>query len=170
MKSFLRYFLIVIIAFGVGYAVGQQSPRSMLLPNSSFTEAQDFVQAHGTWVIAEDLQQGIPYQTSYITCIREWDHCIDSNASVEKTSQNAQYLSAHAELYEIESWTPTEIVTKPNQSGCVQYVLRLDRANKHVSGIRTTTKTDGTCAGADLRNLTLQLLSGDDALARHRSK
>jgi hypothetical protein len=140
--------------------------RNVLLPSKTLNTDDGFVSASGTLVIVEDKKQGVPLQTTDITCVKQWNHCIDANASLDNFNGGPLMLASSVSLYEIDSWTDSKIVTKSDEAACVSYVFTLDLINKEVSGIRTTQRTDGICEGVDLRPLNLRLMNGIDALQR----
>ena len=172
MRRFLSALTFTVLGLVVGFFIGSRlaapSPDNVLLPSKTFNTHDGFVSASGTLVIVEDKKQGVPLQTTDITCIKQWNHCINANASLNSFNGGSPMLASSVSLYEIDSWTDTKIVTKPDETGCVSYVLTLDLINKELTGVRTTKRTDGLCDGIDLRPLNLRLINGIDAIERMR--
>jgi hypothetical protein len=106
-----------------------------------------YVSAAGTWTIAgEDLAS--PEQTSRIECHRETGRCTESTAIIDHASSGRLL------------WDQHELVTKPRQYGCVRYVRRFNRVQGSVTGIRSTTASDGLCKAVDKSEKHLLLADG----------
>jgi hypothetical protein len=174
MRRLLKPLAFSLLGLLVGVYLGTKmaapGPDTILLPFKSFNAMDGFVTAAGTVVIVEDNEQGVPLQTTDLTCIREWNHCIDARASLNSLNGGTPMLASDISLHEIESWTDVKIVTKPDDTACVSYVYTLDLTNKEVTGVRTTKRTNGLCEGVDLRPLNLRMMNGLDALQRAKQK
>ena len=102
-----------------------------------------FVHANGTWQIQGD-DSGAPEQTTSIDCFRERGECVVTNAVVRDTD-GTHVLTLDSNYYEIERWDLQEIVTKPLELACVRYVIRVNRVQKSVTGVRSTISKEGLC-------------------------
>lgn len=122
-----------------------------------------FVSAQGTWTIANE-KQAWPEQTSKIECVKDSRTCREAAASISRGLGGGESprLSVNTETYEIERWDQHEIVTKPLDTlfGCVRYVLRLNRLQKSVTGIRSTISNKGLCKGSEAGEKHLVLMDG----------
>jgi hypothetical protein len=119
-----------------------------------------FVKVQGTWIL-EGEDQGIPLQRSEITCVREWNHCVQATASLEfYGSDSTGVMSVETTLQEIQRWDEFEIVTAPDDKACVRYTMRISRRQKSVTGLRTTLTTKDLCKGVEDRDIRLKLVDG----------
>jgi hypothetical protein len=114
-----------------------------------------YVMAEGTWTII-NAEAGIPLQTSRIFCNQRNATCIEASASLGAD----MVLAADLDIYEIERWDKNEILTKPLQKLCVQYVRLFNRAQNSINGIRTTLSRDGLCKGIEQRSIYTELSDG----------
>lgn len=119
-----------------------------------------YVSGKGTWVLT-NAKSGLPEQTTYIECQRDQHICIESTAILSRGTIN-KHLQVNTDRYEIERWDAYEIVTKPRETlgGCVRYVLKFNRVQKSVSGLRSTISTEGLCKGVDTKELHMILSDG----------
>ncbi len=117
-----------------------------------------YVSAQGTWTMSGE-ESGMPEQTSLIKCDRQLGTCIEATGIVNHHELGAT-LSVNIETYGIERWDEVEIVTKPLQFGCVRYTLRINRTQKSVSGIRSTTSDTEHCKFLDNTEKYLTLEDG----------
>jgi len=117
-----------------------------------------YVSAKGTWVLTGE-KMGLPEQTSHIQCFRDRRVCIEAIALIEGRGEN-RLLTLTSDEYEIERWDDYEIVTKPKQFGCVRYIRRVNRVQKSVTGLRSTTSTDELCKGLETKELHTTLSDG----------
>lgn len=116
---------------------------------------KEYVYAQGSFVI-DGIDQGIPEQTSKISCFRRWNHCIESVASIVE-----DLLSVDTILFEVERWDEYEIVSKPNDTSfCTRYTLRVHRLQKAVFKQRSTKTNEGPCEGIMTEDLPMKLVSG----------
>jgi hypothetical protein len=125
-----------------------------------FTDLWDsgYVSASGTWVISGE-RLGFPEQTSKINCDRSLRTCTEATAILSGGGGDRR-LSVDIDTYEIERWDEHDIATKPLQFGCTRYVTRLNRLQKSVTAIRSTTSNDGMCSGTDRAEKYLVLTDG----------
>jgi len=117
-----------------------------------------YVSAKGTWTLTGE-KMGLPEQTTHIQCFRDRRVCIEATALIEGSSET-RLLTVDSDEYEIERWDDYEIVTSPKQFGCVRYIRRLNRLQKSVTGLRSTTSTDELCKGVETRELHMTLSDG----------
>lgn len=117
-----------------------------------------YVSARGTWVISGE-QMALPEQTSRIDCHRHFGTCTEATAIVSADGDN-RHLSVNIDTYEIESWDKHEIITKPLQFECTRYIRRVNRAQKSITGIRSTTSNEDTCKAIDRSEKHLVMTKG----------
>ncbi|MBY0507898.1 MAG: peptidoglycan-binding protein [Bryobacteraceae bacterium] len=117
-----------------------------------------FVRANGTWTISGD-KMADPVQTTEITCSKESGTCREATAKILGDS-GTRSLYVDTDIYEIASWDEKEIVTKPLEFDCTQYIRRISRTQKSVTGIRSTISREGTCASVANMDLFLVLVDG----------
>ena len=137
------------------------SPIS-LRPKRVFTERWDRgdVSADGTWTVAREPMVW-PEQTSNITCERAQAVCREATALISGKGSN-RILTVELHTYEIERWNDQEIVTKPLQFGCTGTVRRWNRAQKSVTGLRSTTSSEGSCRAVEREEVDLVLEDGNE--------
>lgn len=114
-----------------------------------------YVSATGTWEISGE-KQAWPIQTSSIECIRSIENCREATAILD----SGVILRLETEHYQIERWDQNEIVTKPLQYECVRYIIRINRVQNSVTGIRSTAASTPSCALTEKTEKYLVLRSG----------
>lgn len=127
-----------------------------------------YASARGTWTIPGE-EMGQATQTSAIECDREIGTCTESTAVVSGQGSDRS-LSLDIDVYQIERWDGIELVTKPLQFGCTRYVRRFNKVQKSVTGIRSTTSTEGVCKELDKTEKHLILTDGFEVAQRLRRK
>jgi len=113
------------------------------------------VWARGTWVLGGE-KMSLPEQTTLLECYRDRGVCTEATAIVSKRRS----LTVDIDEYKIERWDDYEIVTQPKQFECVRYVRRFNRAQKTVTGLRSTTSTEGFCKGVEGKEMHMTLSDG----------
>ena len=143
----------------LGYRLGADLSRRVVLPSYFYNDMGDYVSAHGTWVMAGELQAW-PVQTTKVTCTIDDMLCRETTAIVSDGIWDP-VLSVLEEVHEIARWDTQEIVTQPKDKGCVRYILTIDRQHRQVLGRRITIDaTSPPCKGMDLREFQLRLVDG----------
>jgi hypothetical protein len=123
-----------------------------------------FVSADGTWtVVGEDMAS--PEQTSNITCDLTDALCREARATISGTGLDRR-LTVDLFTFEIERWNEREIVTKPLQFGCTGTAHRWDRTGQSVTGVRSTTSSEGSCRTAERIERRLVLEDGNEVSRR----
>ena len=117
-----------------------------------------YVSASGTWVLQND-KMGEPEQTSKINCNRNLNTCTEAVAIIQGQGSDRS-LSIDINTYEIEHWDDHEIISKPLDFGCTRYVLRINRLQKSVTGIRSTISNEDMCKGVDTSEKYMVLTDG----------
>jgi len=119
-----------------------------------------YVSAKGTWVLINE-KMAEPEQTTHLQCFRERHMCIGATANVSGEG-GKKIVSVDADVYEIERWDDHEIVTKPRETSgrCVRYVLKFNRVQKSVTGLRSTISTEGPCKAIEAKELHMLLSDG----------
>ncbi len=133
------------------------------LPPFLFTDAMwdQYVSAEGTFVI-EGEKQGMPLQTSKITCWRSWNACVEATASIFPSDWSI--INVDMDFHEIERWDEHEIVTKPDDKLCVRYSMRISRMQKSVAKLRSTIDQGPACKGiVENRDFEINLVGGSEA-------
>src|SRR5215510_13386291 len=113
------------------------------------------VWARGTWVLGGE-KMSLPEQTTLLECYRDRGVCTEATAIVSKRRS----LTVDIDEYKIERWDDYEIVTQPKQFECVRYVRRFNRTQKTVTGLRSTTSTEGFCKGVEGKEMHMTLSDG----------
>ncbi|MBL0125653.1 MAG: hypothetical protein IPP88_24320 [Betaproteobacteria bacterium] len=118
------------------------------------------VQAGGSWV-SKDAATG-NLQTATIDCVKSRMQCMESSAQV--SVNEGGLLETAQTVFDIESWTESEIRTKVAQKPCVSRTLTLDIPNKQVKSVATAGKSpDATCKTAIVGEQTSSLVAGKQA-------
>lgn len=135
-----------------------------LYPNSfSFGDMfwdKGTVVAQGTWSIVGDSQAN-PEQVTNIVCHRDDMRCYSATAVKLGDGPNSG-LSSDFEMYDVERWDASEIVTKPNDFACARYVYRINRVQKSVTGTRSKISKAKECDPIYNKEITLKLVDGGD--------
>jgi hypothetical protein len=127
------------------------------------------VHVTGTWSIVGDVQAQ-PVQHTSIKCYKFEKKCYAATAIQGAQELGGGYISAEVEVYEIERWDNSEIVTKPYDYFCTRYVYRINRLQKSVTGTRSTISTGGECKALDRNELTLKMVDGGEVARQLRGK
>lgn len=115
-----------------------------------------FLSVQGSWL--SDTELGTPVQTSHIICMKDYMLCTEAIAQISDIS--GPFLSVSNELYDIDVWNNTEILTKPKDFACVRYITRFDLIQKQVTQTRTTLSMEGMCQGTDKEPIHFHLGNG----------
>jgi hypothetical protein len=119
-----------------------------------------YVSGKGTWVLT-NAKTAWPEQTTHIQCRHAQRICIEATAVLTGEGRN-RTVSVDTDVYEIERWDDREIVTKPRETsfGCVRYVLKFNRVQRSVTGLRSTISTEGLCEGIEAKEMHMILSDG----------
>jgi hypothetical protein len=83
--------------------------------------------------------------TSRITCMQEFQRCIDSTASLVNGS--APELQVHTHVYDVKEWDDNKIVSLPyDGEACVISILRISRNPLVVTRFVSLKSSPGPCA------------------------
>lgn len=131
------------------------------IPKFNFEGSQwpEMVSAHGTWAVPNlPVQEAL--QTSQISCHRKWNLCTVSTAKLAP-GYTATLLS-YTNVYEIETWNESEIVTTSANTGtCVSTVLHIQRKEQSVTRLTTFEQSDsGACAKMAPKEFPMHLADG----------
>jgi peptidoglycan hydrolase-like protein with peptidoglycan-binding domain len=97
------------------------------LPPQTFhdQEWEKWVEVQGSWMLKEGNTDDV-LQTSRITCMREFERCIESTASLVNAS--VPRLKVHTLVYDIKEWNDANIVSAPyDGEACAVSILRISR-------------------------------------------
>jgi hypothetical protein len=130
------------------------------LPNKSIVFNmwdQGYIKAEGTWRFKyNDISS--PERTSCIECYKKKGICIDAQAHIQRLM--GAMLFSNVDLYEIERWDETEIVTKPLDFSCQRYIIRFNRTSNTVSAIRSPISNNPECKGSSKTEMHMVLSDG----------
>lgn len=172
LRKLIRYVEIFVVAILLIYAALIYRELKMLraapvvLPAYWFNAATEFgqvqrVQARGSWVAKEASPEFL--HTTTIECIKAKMQCMESSAVV--AVNDGRFLESIHTLYEIESWTETEIHTKTDVQPCTTRTLSLDIANKQAKNVVVNRPTAATCKTGIPDEQTFNLVTGFQANA-----
>lgn len=113
------------------------------------------VEAFGTWVI-DNGKAAFPFQTTRIVCYRDLGICFVATAQI--AIGNILYLDT--DLYEVGRWDAHEIETKPRDGICSRFIIRINRVQKSVTGIRSNIRQGGLCAKETYKKIHTRLEDG----------
>lgn len=176
IKAYEKNRGIPITGDPLAYETFRQVSKDLDLVNTNHVYPGDFsftdfmwdygyLLAEGTWIIVGDSQSE-PEQTTTISCRRSEDKCYAATAT--KGGGSSGYISSTMEIYEVERWDNFEIVTKPYDYRCTRYVIRLNRVQKSVIGIRSKVSNSKECKVVEDKEFTLKLVDGGEAIKELR--
>ncbi len=85
-----------------------------------------WVEVQGTWMLKEGNTDDVLH-TSRITCMREFQRCIASTASLVNAS--VAQLLVHTHVYDIKEWDQDKIVSHPyDGEPCANSILRISKS------------------------------------------
>jgi hypothetical protein len=159
-KIYALCVLLVVIAGVEGWIIYvEKDVRNIALGSYTYSDPGfDYIKIKGTWLSDSDL--AYPVNTAEITCVKKTNTCTDSRAEISED----KFLFLSNTPYEIETWSNTEITTKPEVSlaGCTRYTMRIDRVQKQLTATRTTINTEGDCSITQKDPIHLHLGDGWD--------
>ncbi|MDT7041019.1 peptidoglycan-binding domain-containing protein [Candidatus Nitronereus thalassa] len=131
------------------------------IPKFNFKDEHwpETVSAHGTWAV-ENLPVAEALQTSQISCHRKWNLCAVSTAKL--SPGYTPTLLSYTNIYEVETWNDTDIITKPSKTGtCVSTILQIRKEENSVTRLTSFERSnDGPCATVTARDIPMQLADG----------
>lgn len=108
------------------------------------TEWENWVEVQGSWMLKEGNTDDI-LQTSRITCMREFQRCIDSTASL--INANVPQVQVHTHVYDIKQWDENQIVSSPyDGEACAISILRISKKPPLVTRFVSLKKDPGPCS------------------------
>ena len=132
------------------------------LPNYKFdgNHWKETVIAYGTWAL-ENLPVQEALQTSQLSCHKTWNICTVSTAKL--VPGYTATLMSQANLYEVQTWNDSEIVTKSLKTGpCHATLLRIQREEKSVTRVTSIApSSEEACQNVPAsREIEMQLADG----------
>lgn len=104
---------------------------------------ETWIDVQGSWMLKEGNNDDV-LRTSRITCMREFQRCIDSTASL--VNGNAPYLKVHTHVYDVKEWDEHKIVSQPyDGEGCAISILRISKKPLVVTRFVTVQSSPGAC-------------------------
>jgi hypothetical protein len=107
-------------------------------------EWDKWVEVQGSWMLKEGNTDDV-LRTSRISCMREFQRCIDSTASLVNTS--VPQLKVHTHVYDIKEWDDDKIVSFPyDGEACALSILRISKKPTVITRFVTLQGKPGICA------------------------
>ena len=167
LRRIIRYAEIIVVTILLVYAgliyreVRMLRAAPVVLPAYWFNAATDGgqvsrVQARGSWVSKEASPEFL--HTTAIECVKTKMQCMESSAVV--AVNDGRFLESIQTLYDIESWTDTEIHTKTDVQPCATRTLSMDIANKQAKNVVVNKPASGSCKSASDGEQTFNLVTG----------
>ena len=172
LRRVIRYIEIIVVLSLLGYsALIYRELRALraspvVLPAYWFNVVSNAnqiqsVQARGSWsskVASPDVMH-----TTSIECFKARMQCMESSAVVAVT--DGRYLESIQTMFDIDSWTDTEIRTKADVQPCSSRTLALDIANKRAKSVVANKVGDAACKASNGEEQTFNLVAGFQANA-----
>ena len=117
-----------------------------LLPPHKFRapEWDKWIEMQGSWMLKEGNTDDVLH-TSRITCMREFNRCIDSTASLVNASVPKLRVRTH--VYDIKEWDENKIVSTPyDGEACAISILRISKNPPLITRFVSTQGSPGPCA------------------------
>ncbi len=107
-------------------------------------EWDKWVEVQGSWMLKEGNTDDV-LRTSRISCMREFQRCIDSTASLVNAS--VPRLKVHTHVYDIKEWDDDKIVSFPyDGEACALSILRISKKPTVITRFVTLQGKPGICA------------------------
>ena len=177
LRRMIRYAEIIVVVILLVFAVRTYRELKMLraapviLPSYWFNAAMGDepaprVQARGSWV----TKQGSPefLHTTTIECIKSKMQCVESSAVVSVSEGG--FLESIQTIFDVDTWTDKEIVTRPDVKPCASRLMTLDIANKQAQSVVTPNAANKSCKSAITGEQTFTLVTGPAARAAAANK
>ena len=120
------------------------------------TDQINRVQARGSWVGKQAVPASL--HTTTIECVKSRMQCVESSAVVS-TSEGGFMESVHT-IFDVDTWTDSEIVTKRDVQPCTSRTLTLDIANKQARSVAIANTANNSCKPAPTDEQTFKLVAG----------
>ena len=105
-----------------------------------------WIDIQGSWMLKEGNNDDV-LRTSRVTCMREFQRCIDSTASLVNGS--APYLKVHTHVYDVKEWDDNKIVSLPyDGEACAISILRISKKPVVVTRFVSVQSSPGPCVTA----------------------
>ena len=117
------------------------------------------VQARGSWVSKESSPEFL--HTTTIECVKAKMQCMESSAVV--AVNEGGFLETVQTMFDIESWSDKEIVTKPDNQPCATRTVTLDIASKQAKSVVMNSPTQKTCKPAPAGEQVFKLVAGNQS-------
>jgi len=109
-------------------------------------EEDKWIDIQGSWMLKEGNNDDV-LRTSRVTCMREFQRCIDSTASLVNGS--APYLKVHTHVYDVKEWDDNKIVSLPyDGEACAISILRISKKPVVVTRFVSVQSSPGPCVTA----------------------
>ena len=107
-------------------------------------EWEKWIDVQGSWMLKEGNTDDVLH-TSRITCMHEFQRCIDSTASLVNGS--SPQLKVHTHVYDVKEWDDHKIVSLPyDGEACAISILRISKNPLVVTRFVTLNSGPGPCA------------------------
>ena len=107
-------------------------------------EWDKWIEVQGSWMLKEGNTDDV-LRTSKITCMREFNRCIDSTASLMNT--DVPKLRVHTHVYDIKEWDENKIVSTPyDGEACAISILRISKNPPLITRFVSSQGSPGPCA------------------------
>jgi hypothetical protein len=107
-------------------------------------EWNKWVDVKGSWMLKEGNTDDVLH-TSRITCMQEFQRCIDSTATLVNGS--APQLQVHTHVYDIKEWDDNKIVSLPyDGEACAISILRISKNPLVVTRFVSLQSSPGPCS------------------------
>ena len=166
-RKIIRYTEIIVVLVLVIFAVRTYRELKTLqavpviLPSYWFNAAAGSdqtarVQARGSWI----GKQGTPefLHTTTIECLKAKMQCVESSAVVSVAEGG--FLESVQTLFDVDTWTDAEIVTKPDVQPCATRTLTLNIADKQAKSVVTHDAGKKNCKASASAEQTFTLVTG----------
>jgi hypothetical protein len=172
LRRLIRYAEIAVVTMLLGYGAFIYRELKLLraapvvLPaywfNIATTAGQvERVQARGSWVSKDASPEFL--HTTAIECVKSKMQCMESSAVV--AVNDGRFLEALQTMFDVESWTENEVVTKRDKQPCASRTLTLDLTNKLARSAVVNNQTDAACKAGTPAEQTFELVTGPHAYA-----
>ena len=102
------------------------------------------VQARGSWVSKDTSPEFL--HTTTIDCFKSRMQCMESSAVV--AVNEGGFLESIQTVFDVESWSDNEILTKADVQPCANRTLMLDIANRQAQSVVMHKAANKSCKGA----------------------
>ena len=168
--------IVVVLILGVYAAMTYRELKNLraspvILPAYWFYVATTLdqvqrVQARGSWVSKNSSPEFM--HTTTIECVKAKMQCMESSAVV--AVNEGGFLETVQTLFDIESWTDKEIITKTDTQPCATRTLLLDIVNKQAQSTVVNNPAAKTCKPAPAGEQIFRLVAGHQSVAGSTGK